>query len=399
MSITFHFLSTCQDRQSEHTVDIISSINSAFTQVQRFQQLSVGSSEGQNRSQVGFRERESVSHSSNPFRGQQALSSGNSGTPAPNNLQSAVQNAIAYDRSESGGLQLRTQEGDVVRIKFMNSESMNAQNQQFESGGTVISDFSLSNSSSSSFKVVVDGDLNGEELSAIRDVLVQAREMANTFYDGDVKEAFSIAADFSYNSEQLSNVNMKFNLRESFTYARPVMESTNPVPSVPSPGETTQPVAPVVNSEPPAAPTSVQTPPADLSAEVSQPDTAAVAPVAAEPEANSISQEGAPVAVETPTLVHAAPDPTGSLAGALSTINDFLSQLTESLNAFGSQFQSPGNSSAFSFTGGFQLQIVSAMVSQIETSSVEKPFAGHELAAATLNEVALKMDAQVEDVA
>lgn len=320
----------------------------------------------------------------------------NNGLPAVETLRGAIQNAVAYDRSESGGLQLRTQEGDVVQIKFMNSESFNAQNQQFEDGGTIISDLSLSGSNSSSFKVVVDGDLNAEELSAVRDVLVQAREMANTFYDGNVKEAFGIASDFNYNSEQLANVNMQFSLRETFTYERPMLDSQNVNPT---PGEQTQPVSPGVNSAPPVAPVNAQTTPAGLTAQVAQPELTATAPDASQPLATALTQEAPFVPEPLQTPVHPTLDPAGSLAGALSTINDFLNQLTESLNSFGNQLQSPTGQSSMSFSGGFQLQMVSALVSQIEPSSVEKPFAGHALAAATLNEVAMKMDANVNDLA
>ncbi len=377
-------------------MDIISSINSAFTQIQRFQGLSVSSNEGNNGSQVGYRERESVSNSSGQIEGRRGRLTGGGGLPASDNLHSAVQNAVAYDRSESGGLQLRTQEGDVVRIKFMNSESFNAQNQQFEDGGTIMSDFSLSSSNSSTFKVVVEGDLNGEELSAIREVLVQAHELANTFYDGNVKEAFGIASDLNYNSEQLANVNMKFSLRESFTYERPVLESQNVSPAIVPPGEHTLPVSPVVNSAPPAAPVNTQSTPVGLTAQMAQPVIDSVAPAASQPQATALTQD-VPVVPETP--VHPSADPGNSLAAALSTINDFLNQLTESLNSFGNQFQSPTTQSAFSFTGGFQLQMVSSLVSQMEPSSAEKPFAGHALAAATLNEVAMKMDSNVNDVA
>lgn len=377
-------------------MDIISSINSAFTQVQRFQHMSVSS--GENNRSAGYRERETVSNTNGPMQGGGGFLTGGGAVPALDGVASAVQNAIAYDRAEKGTVQLRTQEGDVVRLKFLNAESFNAENQQFEEGGSVISDFSMSGFNSSQFKVVVDGDLNGEELTAIREVLVQAREMADMFYSGEVKEAFSMASDLNFDSDQLANVNMNLSLRETFTYENTSMSAPVPSPVVtPGPGEQTQPISPVVDAAPPSAPATDPSTPTSVTPQVAQPDTEAVAPVASEPVAATVPPDTPSV---PETQVHAAPDPAG-VASALSTINNFLSQLTESLNAFSNQFASPSSSSQspFNFTGGFQLQMVSALVSQIESPAVEQPSAGHALAAATINAVAVRMDAHVDDVA
>lgn len=193
-------------------MDIVSSLNSAFTQVQRFENMDFRSGDGG--TQVGYRERESEQNVL-LRQGQPSSASNKLAAFGDNSVRSAVQNAVNYDRSEGGTISLTTQEGDTVRLKFLNSESYNAQNQQFEGGGSVLSDFSLSSSDSSQFKVVVEGDLNGEELSAIREVLIQARDMANNFYDGNVQAAFGTASQFKMDSEQLVNVSMQLNVQEN----------------------------------------------------------------------------------------------------------------------------------------------------------------------------------------
>ncbi len=381
-------------------MDIISSLNSAFTQVQRTETMTFGSNG--NSTQTSYRERENVSN----FSG---LPGGRGGRPnmlpvaSENSLSSAIQNAVSYDRSERGGLQLRTQEGDVVRLKFLNTETANAKGQQFENGGTTLSDFSLSGSNSSRFQVVVEGDLSGEELSAIRDVLIQAREMANTFFDGDVKEAFSMAGQMDFDSEQLANVNMRLNVSETYTYAQTsVQQQVVQAPGV-EPDQSshpTQPIAPPVEAVPPAAPAATS-PNANIVATLAQPDVTAAAPTVSTPVVDNVTQE-APVQPETvDTLVHTAPDPVGDMTGVLSTITSFLNQLTESLNSFNQQFaptQSVGSSAGFSFSAGFQLQVVSSLIGQMETNSDGQTSDAGSLAAKTVDELAMKMDSFVDSM-
>ncbi len=377
-------------------MDIISSLNSAFTQVQRFENMSFGS-DGTS-TKVGYGEHKTSSGATGLPGGRGGIHQYLSDT-TPTSPRNHMQSAVSYDRSEGGGLQLRTQEGDVVRLSFLNSESANAQNQQFENGATTLTNFSLSGSNSSQFTVVVEGDLNGEELSAIRDVLIQAREMANTFFDGEVKEAFAMASQMNINSDQLANVNMQLNVSETYTYTQTSLESQNAQVPAPQP---TLPIAPAVDSAPPAAIPLSTTPNADLVATLSQPSVAVAAPTASAPTVTNLTQDGPvrPDPVETP--IHSAPDPVGSLADISATITSFLSQLTESLNSFNQQLQGPsqssGASSAFSFSSGFQLQVVSSLISQMDSNSVGQATPAADLAAKTVDELAMKMDVFVDSM-
>lgn len=371
-------------------MDITSSINSAFTQFHRNEQMTIKSNGHNNSNKMHHDQRQSNSS------GQ--IESGHDHGPKSKagSLRNAVHNAVAYDRSERGSLQLRTQEGDVVRIKFMNSESSNVQNQPFENGGSLVSGFSFEGSNESKFQVMVEGDLNTNELSAIRDVLIQAREIANSFFDGDVQAAFETASEFEINSEQLANANMRLSLSETYTYARSVIESQDvPKPGLMPPVGYITPIRPGPESTPVTAPVSSTPQTADLSAQMSPPTPAAVAPVIAETQISAVTPE---IENMPPTPTHVAPDPVENLATALSTITDFLNQLTATLDVFGQQFQGPGSQSGYSISAGFQLQVVSSLVSQMEAPTAERELAGHTLAAATMDEVAMKMDAHVDHV-
>ncbi|MEM7081781.1 MAG: hypothetical protein AAF465_03525 [Pseudomonadota bacterium] len=371
-------------------MDLISTINAAFTNVQRFESFSLNSNGSQQ--QVGYQERETMSRSAGQIDAGRLLPAGSGNSSV--GVREAVQSAIAYDRSESGTLQLRTQEGDIVRMKFLNSESYNAQNQQFEEGGTVISDFSMLGSNSSQFKVVVEGDLNGEELAAIRDVLIQAREMATNFYDGDVKNAFSMASQLNFDSEQLANVNMQFNLRETVTYAD-ILAQAAPAPTDPA----TQPVAPEVQVAPvydpePSAPTVAASTANPVNVAAAAPSTAAVnepAVVQESPDAVAPAPAVAPVPSANATPA-ALSEP---LSNALSTINNFLNQVSDSINAFSDRFQTGGVRPNFAFSGSFQLQVFSALVSQLDSAEPEQA-QGNGLAADTLSEMAMRMEARFD---
>jgi len=377
-------------------MDFISSINTAFTQVHRRQQMSVSAGDDPSRNQIQHRKHETHSRPFGQIDNGRKLGHLQRPGATVENLRDAIQNAVAYDRTERGSLQLRTREGDVVQLKFLNTESTNAQSQQFESGGTLVSSFSLDGGNSSNFQVVVDGDLNGHELSAIRDVLIQAREMANAFYDGDVQSAFKIANDFEIDSQQLANASMRLSLHETYTYSHASLAPQNPHNPDVMPGvDQIQAVTPAADPAPAVVPVGMDPKPVDVTTAVSLPDVAATAPVTDTPPDIAVTPV-TPDVIETP--VHVAPDVADNLAGALSTITDFLSQLSATLDAFNQQFQNPDLQSPWSFSNGFRLQMVSALVSQMDSPNAEKPFEAHALAAATIDEVAMKMDAHVENI-
>ncbi|MFK8030629.1 MAG: hypothetical protein AB8G18_10340 [Gammaproteobacteria bacterium] len=368
-------------------MDIISSLNTAFTQTQRSESMSFATDGTSSKRMRNSSESTSTSSSGN--RG--VLTDTYNESP----MRAAVQNAVNYNRSESGMLQLRTQEGDLVTMRFMNSEGMNAQNRQFEGGGSVVSNFAMSGSDSSQFQVVVEGDLSGEELSAIRSVLIQAREVANTFYDGDVKEAFGMASKFNLDSEQLADISLDLKVTENYTYSGPGIETqTTQTPPSPLQGPRTPLEAALPPTPPVAAPSPIEIP-AAIAIPVNAPDLTAVAP-ANEPAVSQVTQEAPFTPPPLETLVHSDPDSATDLNSALSTIKSFLNQLTSSINSIGQSAQGQNTTPALAFSGGFQLQVVSSMVGQLE-SQLEQPTAPvNNLASKTIDLLAQRMDARFD---
>ena len=105
---------------------------------------------------------------------------------ASERLRTAVREAIDYQRTERTTLRLRTQEGDVVRLRFVAADSLSARYRANSDGEHVVSEFETNAQSSTRMKLMVEGDLNADEMRAIEDVVAQAREMASSFYGGDV---------------------------------------------------------------------------------------------------------------------------------------------------------------------------------------------------------------------
>jgi hypothetical protein len=98
-----------------------------------------------------------------------------------------------------------------------------------------------------------------------------------------------------------------------------------------------------------------------------------------------------------------ANDPLGMLAelvDTLTAITGFLTQLTESLEALTDQLAAPAQATQFSFSMGFKLQIVSAMVEGARPpGQADEPADAHSLAAQTIDELAAQADAHLSMLA
>lgn len=128
-------------------------------------------------------------------------------------------------------IQIRTQEGDVVRFSLKRVDSMSASDVAYTDGEMSATATEVAVSSRSRMVMKVEGDLNESELAAIRNVFDQAEMIANEFFGGDIGAAFNVAQGFEFDTEQLARVNMRFRMREasSVTYA----ESVRSIPDAP----------------------------------------------------------------------------------------------------------------------------------------------------------------------
>ncbi len=130
---------------------------------------------------------------------------------------------LSYQRTERAGLYIVTKEGDVVRLRIKVSDSLNATASSGTTDGTQVAQLAVDARSSVKISFHVDGDLNANELDAIRGVVEQVGALADQFFAGDVPAAFAAAQDLNIDGSQLAKVGLRLSVRESVTYRGPAL--------------------------------------------------------------------------------------------------------------------------------------------------------------------------------
>lgn len=183
---------------------------------------------------------------------------------------------------EKGTLQLRTQEGDVVTVKFSNKLDVRAGTAQVTAGDSQFQSSSLDVTGTSRTKLVVQGDLNAEELQAIQQVVGQVDALANEFFAGNVDAALSHAATLDFDTEQLASVALSLSRKQRVEVAGIRMQDAAPPAASPPAADAALPTDQPAQStdasaiEPTAAPSpaepTAEQPPADQPAADAPPE-------------------------------------------------------------------------------------------------------------------------------
>ena len=319
---------------------------------------------------------------------------------------------LEYQRREATVLRLRTQEGDVVKLKLRNVETTSVQADQQVDGETVISELALNTSSRTRLRISVQGNINDAELAAIQSVAEQASQLAGSFFGGNLNDAFQAASDFAIDGSQLAKVSLRLSVRERLNFAQTA----------------------VTNAQAPAA--TVALPPADVADEAAAPTSqaATVVPKVVSSTAPAVARTDVPLpaapvtttntatATDEPSEAPPAEDaplaqPTNlldafqALADFLNSIATFIEDLLSSFNAPAetessaeASLEETGGSSAFSFR--FKLDLFTAVLTGLEPSSAAdepaegEPAEAERLVTDTLAAVAQEVDPQsVSDLA
>lgn len=172
---------------------------------------------------------------------------------------------------QRGELQIHTQDGDVVTLKFSSKVGVRIEGQQISDGTTTLTDASMDVYSRSKIKMSVEGELSDAELTAINNLVDKVGDLTNEFFNGDMDNVLAQAMNLSYDSSVLADYSLDLSLKQSvraYAYtavwsppqqvaADPVVDET-PV-AVPATDDST----PVAVDEVAAAP--VETPAATIS--------------------------------------------------------------------------------------------------------------------------------------
>ncbi len=250
--------------------------------------------------------------------------------------------AIDTRSRQRSTIQIRTQEGDVVKFSLKRVDSMSAKDFAYIDGESSFTATEVSVSSRSRMMMSVEGDLNEAELAAIQNVFAQAEMIADEFFEGDVGAAFNVAQGFEFDTEQLARVNMRFKMREATNVAYAETVRAIPAPPVEAPV-----IAPPVVEAPVIAPPIVEAP----SKEFADIDPVLL-PVAPDNEAPEV------MAAEQPEA--------GTAASPLDTsaLENFLDALGAFLRSVGEGFAKDDSGLGFRYhySESFKLEMLKAVL-------------------------------------
>lgn len=288
--------------------------------------------------------------------------------------------SVNSQQRQRSTIRIRTQEGDVVRLDVKRSNRLSAQDVAAANENGSASRTEVAVSSRSRLTLSVNGDLNDAELAAIQNVFAQAESIADEFFDGDLSQAFSLAAGLEFDAEQLSRVNLRFRSREVTTATFAQIQNGLAPPAV-----TAQP-------EPAAVDGSVKT---------GQASTGPVAPpiAAASPEPGAtVKDEAAPTEPKSADTPAPVPQPAQTVDLSDASFHQFFDLLAGFLNSVADGFERaadrfslPGaerETSAFKYhySQSFKLEIFKSVLEL--TASANEADAAGELAVSLIDGIA-----------
>lgn len=256
---------------------------------------------------------------------------------------SSTATAAQYRETEKANLQLLTAEGDVVTISLRSKSRFDAVGASASGAGGLAAYAQVSSFSSSQFKVSVQGNLNGDELKAINDVLGQVSQVASQFFSGNVSQAFSSASALGFDPKEIAGVALSLSQRTSLAIS--TVSDGGSAPAVPATAPADSSTTPVVSTAPAST---TDTPTTD----------AATTPVATSPPATDTGGSTTPAAASTP------PATTSSDSAAQSLV-DFLQKALDALG-------STSGSGSVQISAKAKLTLLEKTVSSTTSSSPEQ---------------------------
>ncbi|WP_412972395.1 DUF5610 domain-containing protein [Glaciecola sp. MF2-115] len=120
--------------------------------------------------------------------------------------------SLSLQKAELSEFSVRTRDGDEVQIRFGLRENTSRESFSSENGD---SQTSLIYQQTTNFSLQVKGDLDEDELKAIGDLVAQADDVANTFYRGDIEQAYNQALEIGYDNTELASFALQLTKVES----------------------------------------------------------------------------------------------------------------------------------------------------------------------------------------
>lgn len=120
-------------------------------------------------------------------------------------------------RSETFDLEIKTREGDIVKISYASNQAGGFQSSQTSSPAGDRQSITAYASESQNLSYSVQGNLSDDEKKAIGDVMKNIEKLANDFYGGDLQGAMHHALALNMSKEQLSSLSLDLTYSETVT--------------------------------------------------------------------------------------------------------------------------------------------------------------------------------------
>lgn len=154
--------------------------------------------------------------------------------PAPENIFASLAETIAkpandlaqlletslmrYESSASRNFSftLKTQDGDQITISADASRSVRAES-AYANGqdGRELAGIRGELANASSFNLAINGELDEGELAAINDLLTQVGDLSETFFTGNIEDAFEMALNIGFDESEIARFSL--NLKQEVT--------------------------------------------------------------------------------------------------------------------------------------------------------------------------------------
>jgi hypothetical protein len=132
--------------------------------------------------------------------------------PTPTRSATGVQSAglVAYDmkQAQTFEMEIKTREGDTVKLSYSANQSAGFKASRIDGDGGIAQTLSAYSSNSENLSFSVQGDLDGDELQAIANLMKSVDKLAQDFYGGDMQGAMQHAMALDMNKEQLSSLSL-----------------------------------------------------------------------------------------------------------------------------------------------------------------------------------------------
>ncbi|MFV2055347.1 MAG: DUF5610 domain-containing protein [Thiohalomonadales bacterium] len=169
---------------------------------------------------------------------------GDAGNSAPVASESAFV-ATRSRQQDSGDIQIRTNDGDVISINFNQTQ----ENSMLMAGSTDAngSVFAMASTQSSSvnYSFSIEGNLDKDEREALGKLVHDIEEISDKFFSGELNDAFDKMSELKFDNDEFSGMALNFSRSESLmaigayqsvqTMDAPVSNSPAVVENVPAP--------------------------------------------------------------------------------------------------------------------------------------------------------------------